>query len=1177
MPRRERPLDDVDTPLTRFAADLRLLRDKAGGPGYRELGRRAHYSAATLSDAAGGRKLPTLAVTLAYVAACGGDVAEWEARWRDLALELTPPAPPDLADAPYLGLAAFQAEHADRFFGRESLVAELRAKLDRHRFVAVFGASGAGKSSLLRAGLLPTVDGLLMTPGPQPMRELAVHVARHTGLSVVQVLADLEADPANLRLLLRDVVLVVDQFEEVFTLGGDPAPFITALLSVDRARVVIGVRTDFYTHCSGHLGLVEAMRDAQVTVGPMTVDELRQAITKPATAAGLNVDSALLAHLVAEANGRAGVLPLLSHALLETWRRRRGTTLTLNGFEAAGGIDGALTRTAEMLYATCADPDGVRRLFLRLTAPGEGTEDTKRRIDRSELDDDVPAALVDARLLTVDGSSVEITHESLIRSWPRLRDWLAEDRQALRVHRQLTDATAEWEAHDRDPGALYRGARLAVARELDRASLSQREAAFLDASLNAEVVELKVAKRQTRRTRLFAAALAVLLVAASVVAVVAVRQQRESESRALAARAQQNATTDVAGALKDSINAFSAAPTAEARSALIRNAGRPASQGTFPATTGTNPMAFAADGSLLAVSRRREIDLWDVPHRRKLKTYPLDGEKGAISLAFSPDKRYLAIGLFTGVIVWDVVSDRTIFKPDNRFPGVTRLAFTSDSRHVLGVGRRFSAITEESTVLRWDLEHPEPARVLDEITDATDLAVAGDTVVVSTTRGLSAWDLGTNRKLGELAGSVTSLAVSPDGSAVAFADETAKVMLADLRTLTKTNEFPTRERHLSGLAFADGGKLLAYASSDEIRFIDVHRWRYAGVLSAPNTESTSSLTAGSDGTIAAMGFDKISLWRLNNAPLDGKDNPIDALAFTTNGVSATSKQSRDAPDTSVLTWSLDAPLSPARTSHRDRVLGFDPTGTNIVVLVEPLRVEIRDARTGTVRTSLEGKGSATSDSYAFSRDGRFFALRAKTAVNTWEIATGKPVGTVPVADEVAFVFGPGDGRLTLLGRNGELATWDIAAGKRVGGWQTGVAEANELFFSGSVLAATRRDGNVVFWDPGELRELGTVPAHSGEILAAAISPDGALLATAGIDGKVNLWDTRTRELWATLPSTGYIGTRIAWRQDGTELAVADDNGITVWPISPQLAVRTACSRLDNDFSNDPRPMPSACS
>ncbi|GAA3438700.1 NACHT and WD repeat domain-containing protein [Kutzneria kofuensis] len=554
MPRSERPLDPGDTPLLRFAADLRKLRESAGSPVYRQLSVKAHYSVAVLSEAAGGRKLPSLAVTLAYVDACGGDLAEWEQKWRAVADVQEAPADADNGQAPYPGLSAFQIEDAARFHGRGALLAHLSNQILDRRLVVVFGASGAGKSSLLRAGLAAAglrdgIDGLgpqptvVFTPGPHPFDECALGLSRLTAASVTEMRTELRADPTALHLRLRqvladqpasrDALIIVDQFEEVFTLCADEderLAFITALLHVasaptSSARLVLGVRADFFGHCLQYPQLRGVLGEGPVLVGAMTADELRVAITKPAADLGYTVETALVTRLVSEATNQPGVLPLMSHALLETWRRRQGITLTAAGYDAAGGISHALSRTAESVYiGLSAEQQAVaRQVFLRLTALGDGTEDTRRRVDRAELDhvdglDEVLTALVDARLVTVDRDSVDIAHEALISHWPRLREWLTEDRDGLRAHRQLTEAAEIWDSLNRDDGALYRGARLELARDWVKSrtpSLSHRERAFFDRSVDVCQQELLAAKRQARRQRRFIALLVVLLVALS--------------------------------------------------------------------------------------------------------------------------------------------------------------------------------------------------------------------------------------------------------------------------------------------------------------------------------------------------------------------------------------------------------------------------------------------------------------------------------------------------------------------------------------------------------------------------------------------------------------------------------------------------------------------------------------
>jgi hypothetical protein len=506
MPRSERPLVMDGSTLTEFAADLRRLRRDAGLPPYRELAGRCHFSPSTIADAAGGRRLPSLDVTLAYVRACGGDPAGWQERWHTVRDELTDLPPVD-DGAPYVGLDRYEPADTDRFAGREALVADLLARVERQRFTAVSGPSGAGTSSVLRAGLFPALPrAVLLTPGPHPMVALTEAVRDDTE------------------------VVVVDQFEELFTHCHSAAERDRFIAALDAYRVVIGVRADFHPHCAEHPRLAELMADAQVNVGAMTVDELRRVIVEPAAKARCTVEGALVATLTSEAICRPGSLPLLSQALLETWRRRAGNKLTLAGYHAAGGIAHALARTAESVYTDLTEPqrETARALFLRLTALGEATDDSARRVAWTELDggpdhDAVVARLVEARLVVVDDRCVEIAHEALVRCWPRLRQWLTDDREAIRAHRMLTDATATWEAFDHDRSVLYRGTRLEQARLLID-PLTERERLFLAASERAAAHEAALVRRRARQVLQLMVAVVVCALVATV-AVVAVLAQ----------------------------------------------------------------------------------------------------------------------------------------------------------------------------------------------------------------------------------------------------------------------------------------------------------------------------------------------------------------------------------------------------------------------------------------------------------------------------------------------------------------------------------------------------------------------------------------------------------------------------------------------------------------------------
>ncbi len=477
----------------------------------------------------------------------------------------------DTGMCPWRGLAWYDVGDAAWFAGRERLVAELVSRLAGTRFLGVVGASGGGKSSAVRAGLLAaladdvlpgsgTWDRILMRPGDHPMRELA-RVAIGTRLQDVGDLLE-QMIRSQTSAVDSRTVLVVDQLEEAWTACQDPgerAAFLDTLAELasdprSPVTVVLVVRADYVGELADHPALARGMADSTVLVGAPTPAEVRRAIERPAARAGLTLDDGLAEAMVSDAGAEPGLLPLLSTALTRLWLQREGARLTFAAYVGMGGLSGAIAHLADAAYNSLSTDEQVaaRTLLLRLTGPGEGTAVTRRRVPLSELEAlprgevrRVVDVLADARLLTVSDGHVEVAHEALFREWPRLRGWLVEDAAGRSVQRRLALAASEWDADGREPGQLWRGTRLVSGLEVAEArpeEVTTTEREFLDAGRAAVDAEQREAEeraastaRQNRRLRGLLGGLAVLLVVALVAGYLATRSRAEAEEARLAA------------------------------------------------------------------------------------------------------------------------------------------------------------------------------------------------------------------------------------------------------------------------------------------------------------------------------------------------------------------------------------------------------------------------------------------------------------------------------------------------------------------------------------------------------------------------------------------------------------------------------------------------------------------
>jgi len=1110
---------------------------------------------------------------------------------------------------PYKGLARFDVDDGEWFFGRERVVAEMVSRLTGTGLLGVVGPSGSGKSSAVRAGLvwtltsgvLPRSEDLVvavMRPGEHPLRALDRAIWSAVPEALREELAGKEGLLGPLSENLtgdRRILLVVDQFEELFTLCPDEderATFVHALVeSADpgaRLTTVIAVRADFYGRCAAYPQLASVLAANQVLIGAMSAEEYRRAIEQPALRAGTRVEPALVDVLVSEVLGEPAALPLLSTALAELWDHRTGSTITSRALEKTGGVQGAVARLAEGAYAELTDEQRglARAVFLRLAGPGEGRSVVKRRVPLTEFDTEhrpALAGLLDLlgrrRLITLDESSVEIIHEALLREWPRYQEWLDEDQRGRVVQAHLAIAAREWKDGGRDPSELYRGARLSAAS--DWASRN-------DAALNPSEREFLAASRaqhqaQMRRLRILLVAAVALLVVAAVAAGVALVQRGSARRAAASADAQRLGAQAVV------------TPPLDRALLLAREA---VNLDNSPAT---------------------QSDLWATLLRSPAATYvyhipqPFTGQ-----LALSPDGRTLAVGSDAGAVTfYDTRTHRRLASvvPPEFGPkqGVLVLAFSHDGSILAVGGNGTVALLDPRThrpMLR-PLEVPDSAGITGIAFSANDRTLAVARVSGCCGDEISRFDVRANRLLDTAyirdlsPGNIDKLAYLPDGDLIASAwggpagadhqRGPGKIVILNAAHLHITRSYPTPG--VTAIAVSPDGKLLGVGRDDgsvslmplatgRARLLGRHA-PLGGVWSAAFTPDGRSLvTTSADHTTI--------VWDIRSGTqldaLTGQSDIVTHQAISPDGATLyTGSQ-----DGTVVAWDLagrggllrrTVPFTaaypadiysnpqpiPVAVSPDGRLIAFSQAhGLVRVWSLRTLRPVGPPFRGFSERDIEAIRGGA--EDLAFSPDGRLLAAGggAGSSIVVWNFATHKIVHTFtppakPEPHGNGLQFSP-DGRTLANGDGGYGALlWNLRTGREERLYDGADHYVLSLAYGpdGTRLATVDNAYPVnhgVLWNIAShpARRIAVFPAdHAfGWATSDSFSPDGRLLAT-GAAGVITVRDARTgKPLRSIQIPNGYNGV-LAFSPDGSKLALLAHDGAEIWDIATGTQIGAA--------------------
>jgi WD40 repeat protein/transcriptional regulator with XRE-family HTH domain len=1178
---------------------------------------------------------------------------EWVARLLELAQSTRQEDAPVPGFAPYKGLLFFDEVDTEFFFGREALTSHLvdrvcdLARDSSSRFLAVVGASGSGKSSLVRAGLAAALKrkgwGVRsFTPGTNPVKALEVQLELH------QEIAEFD-----------QLLILVDQFEETFTLCHDDAErisFIERLLNLaqglsSRITIVIALRADFYSHCAQYPLLRQAVAAEQEYIGQMSKEELKRAIEEPAKRGGWEFEAGLVDLLLNEIGADAtaqpepGALPLLSHALLATWERRRGRLLTSKGYRISGGVHGAIAETAESVFTdqlNQTQQEIARDVFLRLTKLGEGTEDTRRRAALNELVRQSAEAtqlrtvlntLAEARLVTLNADSAEVAHEALIREWQRLHEWLTQDREGLLLHRHLTESAYEWETRRRDPAELYRGARLAQAREwasTNEKRLNALERDFLAASVEQEQhdalereaqhkreleaaqklaeVERARAGEQTHsanrlRTRnrlvtsvgIIAVILAILAgtfgvqssqnaSVAQAASTQAIADFTRSESQRLASEANnlllRNGDTNLIALLTIRSLNMLYTPTGDATLAKLTTLNIPPREfaGHRDVVWG---VAFSPDGKYLGTgSKDKTARLWDLATGKTIRVFT--GHTDAVEeVAFSPDGKYLLTASDDKTArLWDIASGQTVKVFSGHSSYIEAVAFSPDGKTIVTAGG-------DPTARIWDVSTGKTLHILtghSSFITCVAFSPNGKYVLTGSVDNTARlWDAATGkdvRVLSDFTEPVDGVAFSPDSKYFATGTDDDIARLWETATGQLVREFSSTRGDVLDIKFSPDGRFLVTSNGDRTTQLwDIASGKSIRVFSGHGAD-VLVVAFSADGRLIATGSDKIArVWNLQMSPggmqFIGHTGPVRKASFSPDGKLVVTASD----DHTTRIWNSESGQTQIIIQgHTAEVTDavFSPDGKMVLTASADKTARLWDAATGKEIRRFEGHTDEI-EKVLFSANGKYIITASYDGTaRVWETQTGKLITIYTNQNSgqlIRAAFSPDGKTVATTGEDHTARIWDPMTGKDIMVFKGHTDTVTGVAFSpdGKYLLTASWDGTARLWDIASGKEIRQFVGHTGTVYGAAFSPDGKYVLTSGADWTARLWDVHTGQEVRRLAGHTAEVRYVTFSPDGKYILTASQDGTArLWLVDIHDDIREVCAILTRDLTAEER-------
>ncbi|OQX27135.1 MAG: hypothetical protein BWK80_06860 [Desulfobacteraceae bacterium IS3] len=1084
-----------------------------------------------------------------------------------------------LKQNPYRGLDVFQEEDAPFYFGRSKMIDDLQKAVETKPFVAIIGASGSGKSSLVFAGLVPKLreSGQWLIakfrPKNQPFWQLVNTLmplktyqksdSKEFNEEFNSFLKNIETNQGTLSNHLRIIIernrskrilLIVDQFEELYTSNSNEElqkHFVDQLVHAisNDMTLLITIRADF-------MGKVDSLFNALNTyhpifLAPMKEAELREVIEKPAKKCRIRIESGLTELMLGDLKKEPGSLPLLEFALTELWEKYR--SMTRNSYNLMGGVNEALSKHAEKVYAGFSpkEQERVRHIFVQLVHPGQGTEDTRQiaRLEQLKKEEDrsLIAKLADERLIVTnkekdkDLETVEIVHEALIRNWQKLKNWMNEDRDFRVWQERLRTALRQWESCNKDEGALLRGVPLAEAEENLKKyeyELPSEEIEYIKAGIAFREKE-KAEKERARQEReklqkriawTFGIAMVVALILSGEIWL------KYQESNRNLRQAQINEVE----ALSQSAALFLEKDKEDWRSLVTAvKAEKKARQMDLPDKLKYQMLKIFRQmledwrslvAAVKAGKKARQMDLPDELKYQMLKIFRqvlyelhevtnLKGHTDIVnSFAFSSDGKLLASGSHDNTIkLWNIAEKKEIATLKGHSKSVNSVAFRYD-------GKLLASGSDDNSIKLWDIAEKK------EITQL----------------------LGHTEK-------VNSVAFSPDGKLLVSGSHDGSIKLWNIAEKREISALRGHSGRIEDIAFSPDGKLLASVGFDF--FMSIKLWNITEKKEIAQSSSQLSFGAATrvafspDGKLLASGSrDKnITLWDIAEkkqiAQLTGHTDIVTSVAFSPNGKLLAS----GSYDNTIRLWDI------AEKKEIEQLIG----DTNYVAFSPDGKLIASGKRDGTIRIcNIEDKRQITRltdhigrvDSVAFSPDGKLLAsAKAENyydSIKLWDIASKREIEELKGdSNRVRNVAFSPDGKL-LVSAGKTIKFWNIASKREIEeliGHPYGV---KNVAFSpdGKLLASTGDlfDNNTIrLWDIKKKKQIAPLREHTNQIDSVAFSPDGKLLASAGCK-TLTLWNIAEKKQIAQLSSES--ATSVAFSPDGKLLASAGST-IKLWDIA----------------------------